>query len=303
MNQLPLITVVTPTYNRGELLQKSIASVLGQTYTNWEYIIVDDGSTDNIREVMKAYTDKRIRYVYQDNQERSAARNNGVTQATGQFICFLDSDDFYLPDHLASFAEEIVKQNYAKGIYYTGHIEEEDGKELSRSKWYNASYGNAVLFAWETLLSGDAVCISRELLLEYKFPVKYNIFEDAHVWLRILSRYPLFQIEKHTVIALEHSDRSINSVFQKTAIDHTKKYVSCINDLFDNYGSLLAPTLTQKMKNDFIRRKILLIAAIGIGNGGPAKKNGRQLLTYLFSMQPNLVLDSTAIKLYVKSFL
>ena len=71
----PLFSIVLPAYNRGDRIGKAIQSVLDQTYSNWELIIVDDGSTDNTKEVCLQYQDPRISYVYQDNAERSAARN------------------------------------------------------------------------------------------------------------------------------------------------------------------------------------------------------------------------------------
>ena len=85
-------SIIIPTYNRAAFLPKAIESVLAQTYTDWELIVVDDGSTDNTREVVAQYNDERIIYIYQENAERSAARNNGISQAKGDFICFMDSD-------------------------------------------------------------------------------------------------------------------------------------------------------------------------------------------------------------------
>ena len=94
-------SVIIPTYNRAGLIGKAIDSVLAQTFADWELLIIDDGSTDNTRQIVEAYTDRRVKYIYQENAERSAARNNGVAQAAGKYICFLDSDDYCLPDRLA----------------------------------------------------------------------------------------------------------------------------------------------------------------------------------------------------------
>ena len=98
-------SIILPTYNRAYLLPYAIESVIEQSYKNWELIIVDDGSTDNTRDLVKKYKkkDKRITYIYQDNSERSAARNNGILRASGEWVCFLDSDDKYLSNHLSMF--------------------------------------------------------------------------------------------------------------------------------------------------------------------------------------------------------
>src|SRR5687767_3103747 len=99
----PFFSIIVPTHNRASLIHTPIESVLRQTFSDWELIMVDDGSTDNTKQVIASYTDPRIRYIHQQDLERSAARNNGIAQAKGQYICFLDDDDYYFPEHLASF--------------------------------------------------------------------------------------------------------------------------------------------------------------------------------------------------------
>ena len=86
-----IFSIILPTFNRAHMIHEAIKSVFNQTYKNWELIIVDDGSTDKTKEVIDKYIekDKRVRYLYQKNKERSAARNNGIKNAKGDCICFL----------------------------------------------------------------------------------------------------------------------------------------------------------------------------------------------------------------------
>ena len=92
-----LFSIIIPTYNREKFISIAIESVKNQLFQNWELIVIDDGSTDNTKNIVKHYlSDSRIKYVYQENQERSASRNNGVNIANGKWICFLDSDDKFL---------------------------------------------------------------------------------------------------------------------------------------------------------------------------------------------------------------
>jgi glycosyltransferase involved in cell wall biosynthesis len=93
---LPKVSVIIITYNRSQLLPVAIDSVLAQTYPSIEVIVVDDGSTDDTPEVMLHYAE-RVRYIRQENRGVPAARNTGIRAATGDFINFLDSDDFFLP--------------------------------------------------------------------------------------------------------------------------------------------------------------------------------------------------------------
>ena len=106
----PFFSVVIPTYNRAHLIKKTIESVRQQTFSNWELIVVDDGSTDNTKEVVLSIDDERIHYVYQNNAERGVARNNGFHHSKGRYICFLDSDDYYEKDHLESLHLAILSK-------------------------------------------------------------------------------------------------------------------------------------------------------------------------------------------------
>src|SRR5206468_4406731 len=90
-----LVSIVIPCFNRADIVGDTIDSVLAQTYVNFEAIIVDDGSTDNTREIISGYDDRRLRYVYKLNGGLSSARNSGLELARGEFIAFLDSDDVW----------------------------------------------------------------------------------------------------------------------------------------------------------------------------------------------------------------
>lgn len=101
---MPKISVITPCYNASASLAKTIESVLAQTMTDYEMVLLDDGSTDDTAEIIASYHDPRLRYVYQENAGPSAARNHAVALARGEYIAFLDSDDIALPHRLASQA-------------------------------------------------------------------------------------------------------------------------------------------------------------------------------------------------------
>jgi glycosyltransferase involved in cell wall biosynthesis len=89
----PLISVIMPAYNASRFIKDSVLSVISQTYTNWELLIINDGSTDNTGEIVKSFADPRIRYFEKENGGVSSARNLGLKEMKGDFFCFLDSDD------------------------------------------------------------------------------------------------------------------------------------------------------------------------------------------------------------------
>jgi glycosyltransferase involved in cell wall biosynthesis len=108
----PFFSIITPVYNRADLVSETIETVLNQEFTNFEYILVDDKSTDNSLEVLESYAkmDSRIKIVrHEINQGRCITRNTGINAANGQWICFLDSDDFYHNNHLTVLKELISK--------------------------------------------------------------------------------------------------------------------------------------------------------------------------------------------------
>ncbi len=114
-----LISVIIPTYNRHYLLQKAINSVLIQTYSDFELIIVDDCSTDGTEDFVKSLSDKRIRYIkHEKNKHASASRNTGIQLSRGEFIAFLDDDDQWLPSKLEKQLELLKRSPLSTGLIY-----------------------------------------------------------------------------------------------------------------------------------------------------------------------------------------
>ena len=128
-----LVSIITPCYNGEKHVAETIGSVLAQTYTEWEMIIVDDGSKDRSAEIIKSYVEKdsRIKLFHQPNSGSAAARNNGIRRANGQYIALLDADDLWLP----SFLDEqikFMKEKKAICVYSTRLFIDEEGNEILR---------------------------------------------------------------------------------------------------------------------------------------------------------------------------
>lgn len=205
-----IISVIIPTYNRAAFLPKAIESVLAQTYTDWELIVVDDGSTDNTREVVSKYSDKRITYIYQENSERSAARNNGIAHAKGNYICFLDSDNYMLPNRLEKIVECIASENKT-ACYYTDieYINERSGsKMLKIGKPYQFPIDVDLLI--QDIIATPQICCAAEILRNHQFNPQLSIGEDMELLFRITNEYPLVYIPNQaTVVEVEHEGRSV----------------------------------------------------------------------------------------------
>ena len=102
---MPKISVVIPLYNKGFIIRETLNSVLAQTFTDFEVVIINDGSTDNSFEIVSQFSDERIKLFQQENKGAAAARNLGIEKAAGELIAFLDADDYWYPNHL----EELFK--------------------------------------------------------------------------------------------------------------------------------------------------------------------------------------------------
>lgn len=125
-----LISVMMPAYNAGQYIGQAIESVLGQTYPDWELIIVNDGSTDDTPDKIVQYEDARIKVIQQNNSGEAAARNTALNYITGDFIAFLDADDLFLPAHLEEAASYLWSHPGYDAVYTDGCYIDQDGKIL-----------------------------------------------------------------------------------------------------------------------------------------------------------------------------
>ena len=122
-------TAIMPVYNSENNIDRSIGSILKQTYCNWELIIVDDGSTDRSYDICKKYADidKRIKVYTKKNEGPGKARNYGISKSTGDYISFIDSDDFFDIDYFR-FLEEYIRKNNLDLVYFNVVMEDNNGK-------------------------------------------------------------------------------------------------------------------------------------------------------------------------------
>lgn len=198
-----------PVFNRQDFIKVAIDSVIIQSFTNWELIIVDDGSTDNTAKVIKSIDDSRIRYVYQENQERSVARNNGIKKASGEYICFLDSDDYYEPNYLTSFWI-VINELEVKEAFLFCDFKLKQGENITSyhyDKPKNLSPINEVFLA---NIGPPRVCLHRSLTINNSFNPNTRIGEDLELWCSILKNgYPIKHINKNLLVIVDHDNRSI----------------------------------------------------------------------------------------------
>jgi glycosyltransferase involved in cell wall biosynthesis len=189
----PLVSIVIPSYNYGQFVSEAVESVLAQTYSPIEVIVVDDGSTDNTREVLIERFGDRIRYIYQENKGLPGARNTGIRNATGSFLAFLDADDLWLPTKLekqmAVMSEKpevglvycsSLRVNTQTGASYTEHCRPDVRGDVRRKVLHRnciAGSASAALIRRECF---DTVGLFDETL---------RSAEDWDMWIRLSRHY------------------------------------------------------------------------------------------------------------------
>ena len=246
----PFFSVVLPTYNRAVFLHKAIESVIHQSFHDWELVIVDDGSTDNTKDIVASFNDNRIIYIFQENKERSAARNKGIVASKGLYICFLDSDDCFLSNRLELLYNEILRTKMPVAFLFTS-IKFTDGIELS----YKDIGSNIFDFLIENVIGIPQACINSIILKEFKFNEQFFIAEDLELWLRIVKKYPLIYFKNQTTyLATQHEDRTVNERKFNTGFEQLK----VLRFIFkkSHSGKLIA----NKVKNKRISNTYLSIA-------------------------------------------
>lgn len=191
MNLNPRVSVITPTYNRADYLPVAIESVLSQTIADFELIVIDDGSTDETPKVMELYlSDPRIRYLRQDNQGQSAARNRGIEEATGEFICFLDSDNAWVDTKLEQTLKAFSDHPEADIVYGDFVVIDADGKEqgINRMKRYSGRITPQLIH--DNCVSMNTTMTRARCFAEMgAFDPKDRLAEDYGLWLRFSTRY------------------------------------------------------------------------------------------------------------------
>ena len=200
MKENPLISVIIPCFNREEFITKTMDSVISQTYKNWECLIVDDGSTDKSGEKIKEYCSKHpnIKYLHQENQERCIARNNGIQNAKGKYIAFLDSDDIWLNNHLEAFVKHLREFKDERCLFFSkvfycqnDKIELKKDSDLNKEELFE--------FLLTETFSTSRIIIHSEILEKYTFDPSLPGVEDLDLTLRIATEFPIVQMPEPTV--------------------------------------------------------------------------------------------------------
>lgn len=244
---MPKVSVIIPSFNCELYIAETINSVLNQSHKNIELIVVDDGSTDRTREIVASFG-APVRLITQPNSGRCAARNQGIREASGEFICLLDHDDYWFSDKLALQLAEFRRHPEAGGIYSSYILWYEygdgcfplpdsfdvsaspDGIDADLSGWIYHKFLIDIYMLTSTAMFRAAVF---EKCGVYDESLPYS--EDWELWLRIVREYPLIKLLRPTTLYRQHpqqGNRVIRDIDYRTRLlsRTAKKWGLCSRD-------------------------------------------------------------------------
>lgn len=194
----PKVSINMATYNRGQYLPEAIDSILRQDFTDWELIIVDDGSTDNTQEVILPYLrDERVKYFKNEkNLGICLTRNKALEKSSGEYIAVLDSDDVWLANDKLSQQIDFLDFNYEYALVGTGVVViDEKGKELKRYVNPEGSVPIKNSLLAKNPFAHSSVLYRREIVLKLgAYPLNLNGIEDYDLWLRLGKKFKLHNL-------------------------------------------------------------------------------------------------------------
>jgi glycosyltransferase involved in cell wall biosynthesis len=273
-------SVVIPTFNRANLVKKTIHSALNQSYTDFEVLVVDDGSTDDTEEVVKSISDHRLQYLKKQNAERGAARNFGVNHSRGRYVNFLDSDDVLYNDHLSKASQFLQKYNYPELLYHSYDIQNPEGGVIMKQEKLKGDISRKLIYG--NLLSCNGVFIRADVARHFPFREERKLSgsEDWELWLRLSSHYKFHYSNEITSSIIYHPDRSVlqadeekllsrkelslKHAFEDSAVKtQYSKYFPRIESYLDLYISLhLTLAKNKKRAWKYLRSALLLNPAV-----------------------------------------
>lgn len=263
---MPTVSVIVPAYNAMTYLPETIANLLEQTYTDFEVVVVNDGSTDNIEEWVTQISDSRVRLVSQENKGLATARNTGIKASQGEYLAFLDADDLWESTKLAKQVQVLDSHPEVGLVYSWVTYIAQEGKTTGRTVSYQAEGDVWRELVQKNLIECGSVPMVRLSCLEkvglFDEQLSYlNVGEDWDMWLRIAARYP-FKVIKEPLVYYrqlsgsaskncEQVAKSFRAVIEKAFADAPLELLPLRNKSYGNAYLTLGWKAIQSQAKDF----------------------------------------------------
>ena len=272
---MPKISVIIPVYNAEETIKETIESVLSQTFSNFEIIVINDGSQDKTLEIVYRILDPRLKVFSYPNAGVSVTRNRGISQAAGDYVSFLDADDLWTPDKLETQLKALQANPQAAVAYSWTDWIDESGQFL-RPGGHMSVNGDvyAKLLLRDFVESGSNPLIRRQALTEVGgFDESLNLAADWDMWLRLAARYEFVAVPSSQILYRVSPNSMSSNVWKMEA-----ESLQIIERAF-----AVAPESLQHLKREVLgsRYKYLTFKAV---EGTPERKKGLAAVRFLWQM-------------------
>lgn len=226
---MPRISIIIPAYNRAQYIFETLESIFVQTFSDYEIIVIDDGSTDDTPGALQPLIDaQKIRYIYQENQGVSAARNHGIHLAEGELIAFLDSDDLIHPEKLALQIAYLDVHPDAALVHSNFSRFDDQGNDLGYRDTAHLS-GQVyprILLDWSVLIPPSVVMVRADALREAgDFDESMAWAEDIDVWRRIAKKHPFGVVPETLTFMRIHGENASDAKIRSEAFAAFERYL------------------------------------------------------------------------------
>jgi glycosyltransferase involved in cell wall biosynthesis len=290
--ETPLVSIIIPTYNYAGYLPRAIQSCLDQSYKFLEIIVIDDGSTDNTKEIAESYG-KRIIYIRQENAGVSSARNRGLEEATGHCIAFLDADDYLREDAIEVRLNALLSKPSAGTVITETYSQK--GSDLYCKPRFKTDIMSDKFY--EDLLLGRfpfgtcAALIRSSIARQFRFPSGISNGEDVVYFLKIFFKAPVYYLQKPTAVTVWHSDSLRHN------IDELKRQgISLARTIFDDpfYGGSI-----EHLRKDYTANRHMELFRKFFLSG--EKKIAREHYIKAVSLKPDRILKIDYLIKFIKA--
>lgn len=283
-------SIIVPVYNVEKYLKKCLNSIIKQTYKNFEVIIINDGSTDNSEDIIKSYKDKRIKYYKQENQGLSAARNNGVLKATGEYLLFIDSDDYIEPKLLEVLNEETNKEYDL--VRFQINYDSNGTKRKAKGSTTNKVFRNGIeafneIATYEIVEAAWCYLYNRSFYNNHKFKFKKGMIHED------FGLTPLIILNSNNTKCITYT--GYNYVIRDNSImtsNDYEKIVKKANDFLVHFKYLLKES--KKIKGDLRIFKSFIANSVILKSTTLKKNDYKNYIKELKKLNTfNMLLDDT----------
>jgi len=301
---MPKVSVIIPTYNRAHLVAESIQSVLDQTFTDFEIIVVDDGSTDNTKEVVDAFRDQRIRYTYQENQGVVVASNRGFELSRGEYIALFSSDDILTENALAKPVDVLDKHPEVAFSYGQVYLMDRRGHvfDLRKPRSGHSSIRHGIeeitkYLIWGNHITAATIMIRRDCLLEVGLfnPAFSSGSEDCDLWIRLAKKYDVAYIAEPV---LKYRVHSANISSARGMDEELKSKSRILEGIFND--AELGPLFSPLRSRAYFRLHVRLALH---AYSGRQMKTAREQLIEALKIHPGGLFQSMWFYLFIKTLL